>query len=42
MILLDDMDVDVVKFVYVSGFESKSATLGVTEDAGREGLMGGT
>ena len=36
------MEIDVVKFVYVSGIDSEIETLGSEEGAGQEGFMRGT
>ena len=42
MILLDDVNIDLINVVSLSGIDSKIAALGVVEGAGREGFMGGT
>ena len=41
-ILLDDMDINVVKVVFVGVIGSESVALGVAEGVGLEVLVGGT
>ena len=40
-ILLDDMEINEVKVVFVCGIDGEILVLEVAEGAGREGLMGG-
>ena len=42
MILIENVDIDVLKVVYVGGLDGKRESLGVAEGAGKEGFMGGT
>ena len=41
LIIIDYVEISIVKFVFVSGIIGESAALGVAEGSGREGLMVG-
>ena len=42
LVFIDDMDINTIEVVFVSGINSESVALGVAEGLGREGLTEGT